>query len=304
MAKTAEEIAEYKHQWYLDHKEELLEKSKRYQEKNKDQLSKYKHQYYLDNQEKILEKQKKNYEENRDDILRKQKEYREKNKDKIKECAKQYREENKEKIKEQQKEQREKNKDQIKKKKKEYNNSPTKYDLWAPRLQTYYPEGFIRRDPENPEIFQIKCQLESCNNWVTPTYQQVKSRWDSIRGMNTGDHYIYCSDECKQKCPVFGQMKFPKGQNPNQDYSRDDQPQLRHLVLERDNYTCQRKECGRSLADNPNLKLVCHHKFPLNEDPIGSADIDNCITVCAECHKLIHTTIPGCTYAELRCSDK
>lgn len=86
------------------------------------------------------------------------------------------------------------------------------------------------------------------------------------------------------------------------DYSRDDQPQLRDLVLERDNYTCQREGCGKSLADDPDLKLVCHHVFPLNEDPVCSADVDNCITVCVDCHKWIHTHVPGCGYAELRCS--
>ena len=41
-----------------------------------------------------------------------------------------------------------------------------------------------------------------------------------------------------------------------------------------------------------------------NEDPVCSADVDNCITVCVDCHQWIHTHVPGCGYGELRCSEK
>lgn len=48
-------------------------------------------------------------------------------------------------------------------------------------------------------------------------------------------------------------------------------------------------------------ELHCHHIWPLNESPITSADIDECITLCKECHKLKHK-IPNCGYNELKCS--
>ena len=35
-------------------------------------------------------------------------------------------------------------------------------------------------------------------------------------------------------------------------------------------------------------------------EPLESADIDMCITVCRDCHIKIHQK-PGCTYAEMRC---
>jgi len=64
------------------------------------------------------------------------------------------------------------------------------------------------------------------------------------------------------------------------------------MVLKRDDYTCQK--CGSEEI------LHCHHIFPLNENPVMSADINNCITLCKSCHKLAHK-IPGCGYHEMRC---
>jgi 5-methylcytosine-specific restriction endonuclease McrA len=75
------------------------------------------------------------------------------------------------------------------------------------------------------------------------------------------------------------------------------QPELRQMVFERDNYTCQR--CGFHKDDFQN-GIHCHHIESLNENPIESADIDNCITLCEGCHKEVHS-ISGCKYNELRC---
>jgi len=66
-------------------------------------------------------------------------------------------------------------------------------------------------------------------------------------------------------------------------------------VLERDNYTCQK--CNAY----DNIELHCHHILLLNESPIESAGIDNCITLCKECYKKAHK-IPDCGYHELKCS--
>jgi len=78
------------------------------------------------------------------------------------------------------------------------------------------------------------------------------------------------------------------------------QPELRKLVLLRDNYTCQK--CNTSKEDNPDLELHCHHIDPVINNPIESADIDNCITLCKLCHKEIHKTISGCGFNELKCN--
>jgi len=53
---------------------------------------------------------------------------------------------------------------------------------------------------------------------------------------------------------------------------------IRLKVFKRDNYTCQ-LDCGRSLADYPDLKLECHHVGDKDNH-----DLDNLSTACHECH--------------------
>ncbi len=67
------------------------------------------------------------------------------------------------------------------------------------------------------------------------------------------------------------------------DTSRPDQDPLRRLTLERDQYTCQR--CGTK-----NTYLICHHFEGIEINPIESADLDNCITLCYSCHTKVHSS--------------
>lgn len=46
-------------------------------------------------------------------------------------------------------------------------------------------------------------------------------------------------------------------------------------------------------------QLHYHHIDPVKNNPIESADIDNCITFCIDCHKDVHQ-LAGCTYKELK----
>ena len=50
-----------------------------------EEISEYKHQWYEDNKDRLLENCRKNYEENRDDFLKKAAEYREKNREILRE---------------------------------------------------------------------------------------------------------------------------------------------------------------------------------------------------------------------------
>jgi len=76
------------------------------------------------------------------------------------------------------------------------------------------------------------------------------------------------------------------------DIGRELQPELRLMVFKRDDYTCQR--CGIKGG-----KLNCHHIDPVKNNPIESADVDNCITFCIDCHKKVHQ-LAGCTTGELK----
>ena len=103
-AKCKEEPKLYKHDWYEDNKDYILEKAKNNYEENKEQKIKYQTQYAQENKEKISEYHK---------------EYRKLNKETLAEKTKIYREEHKEEARISQKEWREKNKEILKEKAKE-----------------------------------------------------------------------------------------------------------------------------------------------------------------------------------------
>jgi len=158
---------------------------------------------------------------------------------------------------------------------------------------TYYPQlkpyGIIcRRNKQNSDILEVKCMY--CDKWYTPTQSSIRCKLLCIYNINQGESNLYCSDGCKQSCPTYHQRNYPKGYKTNT--SREVQPQLRKLVLERDKW-----ECIKCNSDENGLH--CHHIEGVELNPIESADMDNCITVCKKCHKEIHSK-DGCTYNDYR----
>lgn len=146
----------------------------------------------------------------------------------------------------------------------------------------------VRFAPSNPNILQVKCA--QCKKWFTPTLNQASERARYILGKKNTESRFYCSDSCKNLCPIFGQVKYPKGHIVT---NREVQPQLRKMVFERDDFQCQR--CG-SKKD-----LHCHHIDPVISNPIESADMDNCITFCLQCHELAHSSRECSKPALARC---
>jgi len=154
------------------------------------------------------------------------------------------------------------------------NNIP-KYDRYKPQLQPYGIE--CRRNKEDSNVLEVKCMY--CGRWYMPKLSSVKNKIQSINGTGGGESNLYCSDECKRACPTYKQHLYPKDFKLNT--SREVQPALRKLVLERDNYTCQK-------CDSTDKELHCHHYEGIEVNPIESADMDICITLCKDCHNEIH----------------
>ena len=154
------------------------------------------------------------------------------------------------------------------------NNIP-RYNTYKPQLQPYGIE--CRRNKEDGNILEVKCMY--CGRWYVPTYQDVRSKIKCIDGNLSGESNLYCSDECKKACPTYRQKIYPKDFKLNT--SREVQPALRKLVLKRDNYTCQK-------CDATNEELHCHHYEGIEVNPVESADMDMCITLCKDCHNEIH----------------
>lgn len=152
-----------------------------------------------------------------------------------------------------------------------------RYSVYHYKLEPY---GVLCRCKDD-DILEVKCFY--CDRWFVPHGNEVRSKVGSITN-GIGECNIYCSNECKISCPTYKQSLYPKGFKPNT--SREVQPQLRKLVFERDKWKCQK--CGISNG------LHCHHITGVEINPLESADIDNCMTLCKECHMMVHQQ-KGCT---------
>jgi 5-methylcytosine-specific restriction enzyme A len=168
------------------------------------------------------------------------------------------------------------------------------YDTYASQIE-WCEE--VRRNEEDTNILEVKCF--KCGNFFIPKLHQILNRMLCIKTNNKGDGNLYCSDECKKSCSIYGKssksiMKedaIKAGRLNWLKLTREVQPELRQLVLERDNYQCVK-------CSNTN-NLQCHHILPVAIEPLLSADVDNCMTLCYNCHKKIHQK-DGCRYGQLR----
>jgi len=161
------------------------------------------------------------------------------------------------------------------------------YDTYAHQID-FCEE--VRRDPENNDYLQVRCTESSCREWFRSSTKAIHNRLKTINGKMGGESRFYCSEECKQKCSLYNQVKHPKG-FININNIRYNQPEWAQMVKEKDEYKC--------VKCNSTEKLVAHHIEGLNENPIESADIDLGVTLCKKCHKEVHEEI-GCRFVDMR----
>jgi hypothetical protein len=100
-AKCKEEPQLYKHCWYEEKKDYILQKSKDFYQENKEEKIQYQKLYSQQNKEKIYENKKIYAEQNKEKIAEQKKIYRENHKEEASKASKEWREANKDKIKEQ-----------------------------------------------------------------------------------------------------------------------------------------------------------------------------------------------------------
>jgi hypothetical protein len=199
-------------------------------------------------------------------------------------CNKQYRIDNKEYF----KQYNNSNKEYFKQKHKEYYNSNKEYCIQYHKeymnsfalYKTYTHQLTIEEEPrlaDDGVSLEVKCKY--CGRYHKPTNSNIGHRIRSISGITKGEKSLYCSTNCKKSCGTYNRSKYPKGFKTNT--SREVQPELRKLVLERDDWKCQ--TCGKI-----DVQLHCHHYEGIEINPTESADMDNCITLCNKCHNKLH----------------
>jgi hypothetical protein len=163
------------------------------------------------------------------------------------------------------------------------------HDTYAHQI-SIAEEVRVYNDLEGRKLLEVKCTY--CDRWFIPKTKTVKSRIDALDGKpKTGESRLYCSDGCKDACPIYNQHLYPKGFKHGS--SREVDPYIRKLCFERDEWMCQK--C------NSDKNLHCHHIQSYAQNKILANDIDNCITLCKDCHKEVHKQ-KDCNYNDLKCN--
>ena len=153
----------------------------------------------------------------------------------------------------------------------------------------------IRRSPFDKNILEVKCSYNKCQKWFIPKVWDVYHRVEclnDISGMGEGN--LYCSDECKQRCSIFGLNYDPFEKKEDFDiiYTQEEYNIWKQIVLKQDSYECQK--CGSK------ENLHCHHIIPVKIEPMFVLDPDNGIVLCQSCHYEIgHKTGTECSTGNL-----
>lgn len=183
----------------------------------------------------------------------------------------------------------------------EYTSNKNKlYNSDYASFDTYFNKLTAEEQPRNNNgILEVKCTY--CGNYFKPKQMHVNKRVQCLKGNYPGESRLYCSENCKEACPIYGQQLYIKGSKPYEN-TRPLQSEWKKLAIDfkransiDDKIYCEK--CGAS----EDVGLTAHHIDPVVNNPIESADIDNCILLCYTCDRLVHK-IPGCTIGELKCS--
>ena len=166
---------------------------------------------------------------------------------------------------------REKHKNRIK----NYYKNNSKYTIYIikEKYPIFYKEEKLRYKPNTKRI-QVQCK--KCKKWFTPKSQQLYDRIYNLESINgTNGSYLYCSEECKQTCPLYNLRSDPYETN-DIPFTPVEKQIWNQTVLEQDNYECQM--CGSK------EKLHCHHIVPVKINPMLALDPTNGIVLCESCH--------------------
>ena len=158
----------------------------------------------------------------------------------------------------------------------------------------------MRYNPDNKSEIQVHCKYNKCKNskenngWFTPTSSQLGERVRSIEKVGTDTGYFYCSQECKDLCPLFnsrGEDPFRETEEKEIPYTPDEYQTFREHVLELDKFECQ--ICGTK------SNVHVHHIIPQKLEPMFTLDPINGICLCEKCHYKYGHKDDGCKTSDL-----
>ena len=178
------------------------------------------------------------------------------------------------------------------------NNIP-RYDTYAPQLE---PMEQCVRDPKNPLILNVFCTYSGCKKQFSPTRKEVNNR--IYLGLNNDTYRFYCSSECKQACPLFGQSAQSLMERDAENAGRITKLNQQDI---RTNQTTNKKHRFKEnggICDWCEIKVtmrssILHHEVPVSSNFLMADDPDNHWLLCKACNKKAHQLV-SCNYYELR----
>ena len=223
------------------------------------------------------------YQKNKRKIRKNGKIYNQNNKEKIRIYSNNYIQIHKEQIKERNKSYYQNNKDNRSNYGKKYYITSALFDTFSHQID--FCED-TRRAQDNSKLLEVKCTEYGCQKWFRPTNRQIQARLQVINGTAQSigvENHFYCSEECKQKCPLY-KMKISqvlslstKQYTPGE-YNVWKFEVKRRNILESDDNKLHCEYC-HSTED-----LVIHHIYPQKTHPHMSLDPDNGLVCCKKCH--------------------
>lgn len=164
------------------------------------------------------------------------------------------------------------------------------------RYPLFYKIEEIKYNPNKPgeREIQVHCKNHNCKNskerggWFTPTKIQFRERVRALEDLHGSDgSYYYCSDRCKEECPLYNLRHDPFSNNC-EFFSDNEYRIFRDEVLQRQKDILGHNEC--EYCENQNInELAVHHEKPRKLYPHLALDPDNGIVLCGsnsqnKCH--------------------
>ena len=139
----------------------------------------------------------------------------------------------------------------------------------------------------NNDNLEVKCY--SCGKWHTQTIQNSRNKINSANGKLNGENNFYCSDECKNSCPVY--RHNTKHVDPRsilyvdkteREFARSCQTDiLKQIQCETHGYNYCEK-CGDI------IDVELHHTLKVSEYGVNAISNSGHMLLCAGCHVELH----------------
>jgi len=183
------------------------------------------------------------------------------------------------------------------------------YNRWTlEKIKIKYPFFYsIEKPIEINGKINIKCKL--CGKLFAPNYEQLRGRMNALERPEGKDGlYFYCSDICKQQCPIYGKspeqlIKEDIGDIDNRIPTSSEDKIFKDEVIRRVEQEYGQIQCEICGNINKN-ELSVHHEKPRKTNPEMSLDPDNGWVLCSfgkgnNCHLKIGHSDKDCNTGNL-----